>query len=100
MGNSAFCLRKKGEFVARSIAGETIIVPVRGRAVDLDAIYNLNEVGAFIWERIDGSTTAAQIAEAVSSEFEVMPGEAAMDIEEFIADLEKAGILERNAQDG
>jgi hypothetical protein len=100
MGSSAFCLQKKGEFVARSIAGETIIVPVRGRAFDLEAIYNLNEVGAFIWERIDGGTTAAQIAEAVSSEFEVMPGEAAMDIEEFIADLGKAGILEHTPQDG
>lgn len=86
--------------MARSIAGETVIVPVRGTVVDLDSIYNLNEAGSFIWERIDGRTTAAQIAEAVSTEFEVTPGEAAKDIEEFIADLEQADILEHTLQDG
>ena len=42
--------RKKGEYVARVIAGETIVVPIRGQVGDLEAIYNLNEVGSMIWE--------------------------------------------------
>jgi hypothetical protein len=89
------CYIKKGEFVARSIAGETIVVPVRGQVGDLDSIYNLNEVGGFIWERIDGRTGVSQIAEAVAGEFEVTPEEAGRDTLDFIGALEGAGMIQR-----
>jgi hypothetical protein len=88
---------KKGEFVVRSIAGETLIVPMRGRAGDLDAIYNLNEVGGFIWERIDGKTSVGEIAEAVSNAFEVTVEQAAGDTAEFLGTLASAGMIQASA---
>lgn len=90
----AVSFRKKGEFVTRSIAGETIVVPVRGQVGDLNAIYNLNEVGGFIWERIDGRTSVTQLVEAVHREFEVAPEQAETETSEFIAALEAAGMVE------
>lgn len=92
--DAAVSFRKKGEFVTRSLAGETVVVPVRGHIGDLDAIYNLNEVGAFIWEQIDGRKDVARIVDAVRREFEVAPGQAGEDISEFIAALEAAGMIE------
>jgi hypothetical protein len=86
--------RKKGEFVTRSIAGETIIVPVRGRVGDLDSIYNLNDVAGFIWEKIDGHASVSQLAEAVSGEFEVSVDQAAEDTAEFMSVLESAGMVQ------
>lgn len=86
--------RKKGEFVTRSIAGETIVVPVRGQVGDLDAIYNFNQVGAFIWERIDGRKNFTQVVEAVRGEFEVAQEQAEKETSEFIAALEAAGMIE------
>jgi hypothetical protein len=86
--------RAKGEFVTRSIAGETIIVPVRGQVGDLEAIYTVNEVGAFIWELIGHGVSIHQIVEAVSNEFEVMPEDAEKDVRQFIGLLEAAGIVE------
>lgn len=86
--------RKKGEYVSRSLAGETIVVPVRGQVGDLDAIYNLNEVGAFIWEQIDDRNSVTRVVEAVRREFEVTPEEAEKDTSEFIAALEAAGMIE------
>jgi len=94
------CFAKKGEFVTRSIAGETVVVPVRGQVGDLDAIYNLNEVGAFIWNLIDGRTSLSQIVEAVHREFEVPFEEAEKDTQEFIAALEQAGMIERSDHGG
>ena len=87
-------LRKKGEFVTRSIAGETVVVPVRGQVGDLDAIYNLNETGAFIWEQIDGRKSVTQVVEAVRGEFEVALEQAEKETSEFIAALETAGMIE------
>lgn len=90
----AVSFRKKGEFVTRSIAGETLVVPVRGQVGDLNAIYNLNEVGAFIWERIDGRNSVTQVAEAVLEEFKVALEQAEKETSEFIAALEAAGMIE------
>ncbi len=90
----AACFAKKGEFASRNIAGETIVVPVRGRIGDLDSIYNLGEVASFIWNRIDGQTTVAQMVESVHTEFEVDAGTAEGDALEFIARLQSAGLIE------
>jgi hypothetical protein len=89
----ATCFRKVGEFVTRSIAGEAIVVPVRGQVGDLNSIYNLNEVGTFIWERIDGRATVGQIREAICAEFEVTREEALEDTLQFMNALKTAGIL-------
>jgi hypothetical protein len=80
--------------VTRSIAGETIIVPVRGQVGDLEAIYTLNEVGAFIWELVGHGVSIHEIIEAVSNEFEVMPVDAEKDVRQFMGLLEVAGIVE------
>ena len=73
-----------------------VVVPVRGQVGDLNAIYNLNEVGAFIWERIDGQNSVTQVVEAVRGEFEVTLEQAEKETSEFIAALEAAGMIERS----
>lgn len=90
----------KGEFVARDIAGETILVPVRGRKGDLDSIYNLSEVAAFIWKRIDGRTTFGQLVEQVCSEFDVEAEAARADALRFIAALQEADLIEAAPNEG
>jgi hypothetical protein len=92
---STGCFAKKGEFVSRTIAGETILVPVRGQIGDLDAIYNLNEVGSFIWERLDGIATVQNIKDAVAAEFEVPAEQAKDDTLQFIRDLKISGIVQQ-----
>jgi len=69
--------------VTRRIAGETILVPIAGGVGDLDAIYTMNEVASFIWERIDGQSVQA-IAAAVSAEYDVGLEEAARDVDELL----------------
>ena len=46
--------RKNENFVYRMIKHETILVPIKDNVGDMDSLYNLNEVGAFVWERLDG----------------------------------------------
>lgn len=87
------CPERQGEVVARVIAGETILVPVRGRKGDLDAIYNLNAVAGYIWNRIDGRTTLRQLVDGVCSEFEVAPETAEADTRQFVAALREAGLV-------
>jgi hypothetical protein len=85
---------KKGEYVTRAVAGETIVVPITAGVGDLDSIYTLNEVGAAIWQRIDGTTTLDQIAAALTREFEVAAEQARSDLLEFVTSLAAVGLIE------
>lgn len=87
------CLEKENNFVTREIAGETIIVPIRGRTGDLDSIFTLNEQGTLIWNLLDGRTRVSQIVEAISKTYEVTEEEATRDTIDFLTSLETAGLI-------
>lgn len=80
-------------FVTRQIAGETLIMPVAGRVVDLESIYLLNEVGSRIWQLVGSPTTADRIAEVVAREFDVSAERAAEDVAEFLGTLDAQGLI-------
>jgi coenzyme PQQ synthesis protein D (PqqD) len=86
-------LRKADGFVSRTIAGDVIIVPVRGGVGDLDAIFTLNSVGATIWNLIDGATPIERLAAAVCREYEVGEDAAKDDVATFVQLLMGKGLL-------
>ena len=73
--------------VGRSVAGEFVLVPLRDRAADIDAIYNLSRVAAFIWERCDGRTPGREVVRAIVKQFEVEEEEAAADYLRLVEQL-------------
>jgi hypothetical protein len=87
-------LRPAGEIVRREIAGETILVPVRGRTADMRRIFSLNPTAAFLWDRIDGSRSVAGLLAELSAEFDVSPEAARADLEVFLARAVEEGLLE------
>lgn len=85
---------RSSRIVGRRIAGEYVLVPLVTHGADLDAIYNLNAVAAFIWERLDGRTPGAQIVAALVDSFAVEPAQAEADYLEFVARLLALGAVE------
>ena len=79
--------RKSPDIVFRSIAHEVILVPIRHNAADLQSIYTLNEVGARIWQLIDGQKSTAQIIDVIVDEFKVTYQAAEKDVGEFLSKL-------------
>jgi len=86
---------KDSSLVSRKIADELILVPVRQNVADLESIYTMNDVGARIWELIDGQRRGEEIRDVIVEEFEVNADEAEADLEEFLQMLEKAGAVKR-----
>ena len=76
---------RNNDIVSRNIAGETILVPIRGNLADMQNIFTLNKIGAFIWERLDGKRPLSQIIGLLLDHFDVSSEEAENDILEFIA---------------
>jgi hypothetical protein len=89
----AISFRKSENHVTRTIADETIVVPVRAEVADLDSIFVLNEVGATIWALLDAEAGVDEIAEAVSQQFQVEPSAAREDAVRFLAALRESGLV-------
>jgi len=87
------CYAKEGEFVAREIGGDTILVPVRGHVGDLESAYVLNPTAARIWSRLDGETSVAEIAASIAEEYDVDRSDAERDAAALVASLEAAGLV-------
>ncbi len=81
-------------FVTRSIAGETIIVPVSSRVGDLDAIYTLNDVGSRIWALVESPTSVEEIVAILCDEYEAPRDQIASDLVELLRELEANGLIE------
>lgn len=82
------CYKKNPNIVSRMIADECILVPIRHDVENLGSIYTLNEVGAFIWNSIDGKKKVKEIKEILIEEFEANPEQIEIDLIEFINQLE------------
>lgn len=81
--------------VGRRIADEFLLVPLAGRGADVDALLNLNRVGAFIWEQLDGRRDGHALVEALTRRFAVEPARAAADYRAFVAQLEALHTVRR-----
>jgi len=80
--------KKSDSIVFRKIADEFILVPIRQNVGDLESICTLNDVGARIWELIDGEKKVREIKDKIVEEFEVTPEEAEKDLMEYLQQLE------------
>jgi len=75
----------------RVIDGEAVILSIEDKF-----IRSLNPVGTRVWELLDGTKTVDDIAEIVSSEFEVGTNQARQDILDFIEELAQKKIISMN----
>lgn len=79
--------------VARQIAGEMILVPIRQNVGDLESIYLLNDTALFTWQLLDGSHNLAYIRDRIVQEYTVDDLQAGQDLLELIADLKRVGAV-------
>ena len=80
--------------VSRRVAGETLIVPVRGKVGDLASIYSFNETGSLIWQSLESPRNLAELIHAVEQEYEVSPEQARRDVTQFLNDTLSVGLVE------
>jgi Coenzyme PQQ synthesis protein D (PqqD) len=80
--------------VSRVVAGETLIVPVRGKVGDLASIYSFNSTGSLIWQLLDAPRSLPELIDAVESEYEVGQEQAQKDVTQFLNDLRSVGLLD------
>lgn len=86
-------MKLKLEFVKREIAGESFLVPVGKTAKMYNGLFALNELAAFIWDKLPEAEDEACIVNAILDEYDVSPDDAKADTREFLGKLTEMGIL-------
>ena len=83
--------------VSRRVAGETLIVPVRGKVGDLASIYSFNQTGSLIWQLLENPKGLADLIGAVEQEYDVTHEQARRDVTQFLQDTLAVGLVEVSA---
>lgn len=60
---------------------------------DANKTFGLNPVCSFIWEKLDGKHTLRNILEEIRKEYDEVPEEAPAQLNNFLSDLEKRGLV-------
>ena len=85
--------RRNDSVVARDLAGEKVIIPVRGKVGDLGSIYTLNAVGGDVWNLLDGRRNVKALVEALGEEYEVEFETLSADVQLLLADMLQEGLV-------
>ena len=79
----------KKNFVARPVNEELVLVPLRNNVADMTEIFNLNEVGHFIWNEIQPNVSLESIAQKITDTYDVDVSTAEADLMAFLKELEQ-----------
>ncbi len=80
--------------VARIVAGETLIVPVRSKVGDLASIYSFNHTGTLIWKLLESPRSMVELIAAVAREYGVEFAAVESDVIAFVEELKRVGLVE------
>jgi hypothetical protein len=83
--DKVYCL--KDRVASRKIVDEVILVPLRDSVAEMESLYSLNEVGARVYELIDGKRSVRDICTVIVEEFDVDREQAEADVAQFIEQL-------------
>ncbi|MBR7178156.1 MAG: PqqD family protein [Oscillospiraceae bacterium] len=86
-------MKIKKELVKRDVAGDIILVPVGKTVYDSNGLFVLNELGEFLWDRLEAADSEEALLGAVLEEYEVTEEIAREDIRKFLNRLRELGIL-------
>ena len=86
-------MKIKKELVKRDVAGDTILVPVGKTVYDSNGLFILNELGSFLWDRLEEAENEEALLAAILEEYDVSREVAETDLKEFLGHLRELGIL-------
>lgn len=85
-------MKIKPEYKLRKVGGMNIVVSTSG--MNFQGVITVNDTGEFIWRMLEKNATQSETVTALAKECSVPEDEIKKDVEDFIATLKGAGIIE------
>lgn len=87
-------MKAKDGFVMRTIVDEYMIMPTGENISQFDGTVVLNEVSAFLWEKLQRNVTREELLEDLLAEYDVPREIAQRDLETLLNRFAEYGLLE------
>ena len=87
-------MKIKEGFILRNVAGSHVVVPIGEATLDFNGMMNLNETGAFLFEKMIEGISREDLIKELTSEYDVDEETAAKDVDAFIELVEKEDLFE------
>ena len=87
-------MKAKSGFILRNLVGEYVLAPAGDRIREFRDVILMNELSAFIWERLQSEISRQQLLDSILDEYEVDEATAAGDMDAALEKMMSAGILE------
>jgi len=71
-----------------------MVIPIGERVIDFKGIITLNELGQFIWDKLYEETSYEDLLHSILSEYDVSEESARPDLDIFLEDARRLGVLE------
>jgi hypothetical protein len=84
---------KSSSFVERNVGEEKVLVPLSDDVVNMNKVFTLNGVGAFIYDQVDGKRSVYNICDILMAEYDVDKAVALKDVEHFFCEALEKGVL-------
>ena len=88
-------MKIKEGYILDEIGDQKVAISLKCGENDFSEMIKLNEIGAFLWEKLTEDIEEEKLVEAVTEAYDVDSATARKDIRSFTETLEKNGILER-----
>jgi sensor domain CHASE-containing protein len=86
-------MKIKPGYVLRNVAGENIVVPIGGEAVNFNGVLTLNKSGKMLWESLSKGATLEELIAKIVSVYEVDEKTAKADVLAFLKKLQTKDIV-------
>ncbi|MCX6545000.1 MAG: PqqD family protein [Acidobacteria bacterium] len=88
-------MKRKADFMMQQVGGERLLVPLGAQVMNLNGLLTLNETGACVWERLAEERSMDDLVAAVAERFAVSDATARADVQTFVGEMTRLGLLER-----
>ena len=87
-------MKRKADFIMQNVGGENLLVPLGAQVMDMNGLVTLNDTAACVWELLAQDRSVDELAAAVAGRFDVIPERARADVQTFVDEIAKMGLLE------
>lgn len=86
-------MRIKEGFLLREVASNYVVISTGEDSLNFDNVVTINEIGAFIWKKIEDKKTEDEIVDDILAEYAIDKETAKKDCKEFIDRLREINII-------
>jgi hypothetical protein len=87
-------MKRREDFLLQNVGGQDLLVPIGAKVMDMNALITLNATGRRVWELLAEDRSVEYLVAQVVEEFDVDLERARADVQAFLDDLGRLGLLE------